>query len=247
MPPSIAANTVLVHDPAGFAIVVDAGADDPISRSLRVPVPWLKRCLNRWRRSAAPHFDTLRRLVRRGSRVLDLGAHIGTFTLAAAALGCEVIAVEASPQNARLLRASVEQNGFTQVHVIQAVVSDRAGTVLFSCYGPFGHVFTPATNLPSIDVPAVRIDDLLAEIGWDRVDLVKLDVEGSEIAALDGMSNLLTSADAPPILYESNAHTLGFYRRTPAELRTKLERFGYRSRRLDESQTVVVDYLAVKP
>lgn len=246
MPFTSPSNTVLVHDPAGFAILVDAGADDPICRSLRSPVPWWKRCLNRWRRSAAPHFDLLRRLVRRGHRVLDLGAHIGTFTLAAAKLGCEVIAVEASPENARLLRASVEKNGFSRVRVIQAAVSDHAGMVPFSSYGPFGHVFSAVTNLPSIETPAVRVDDLLGQFGWERVDLVKLDVEGSEIAALEGMSELLRSADAPRIIYESNAYTLGFYGRTPEELQAMLRRFGYRSYRLDESQTEVVDYLAVK-
>jgi FkbM family methyltransferase len=239
-------NTVLVHDPAGFAILVDAGADDPISRSLRTPVPWLKRCLNRWRRSAAPHWHLLRRLVRRGQRVLDLGAHIGTFTLAAAELGCEVIAVEASPENAELLRASIEINGFNQVRVIQAVVSDHAGMVPFSSYGPFGHVFSTVTNLPSVEVPAVRLDELLSHVGWKQVDLVKLDVEGSEIAALDGMPNLLQSADAPPIIYESNAYTLGFYGKTPQELQARLHRSGYRSCRLDESQADVLDYLAVK-
>jgi FkbM family methyltransferase len=246
MPPSTAANAVIVHDPAGFAILVDAASDDPISRSLRAPVPWFKRCLNRWRRSSAPHFDLLRRLVRPGSRVLDLGAHIGTFTLAAASMGCEVLAVEAAPENAELLRASVEHNGFTHVRIVQAVASDRNGMVSFSCHGPFGHVFTAATNMPSEEVPAVRVDDLLAEAGWDRVDLVKLDVEGSEIAALDGMANLLQSADAPPIIYESNAHTLGFYGRTPEELRARLEAFGYESYRHDGAKTEVVDYLAVK-
>jgi FkbM family methyltransferase len=238
-------NTVLVHDPAGFAILVDAAADDPISRSLRAPLPWFKRCLNRWRRTSAPHFDLLRRLVRPGSRVLDLGAHIGTFTLAAASLGCEVLAVEASPENAELLRASVEHNGFTHVRIVQAVASNRSGMVPFSCYGPFGHVFTAATNMPTVEVPAVRADDLLAEVGWERVDLVKLDVEGSEIAALDGMTTLLNRTDAPPIIYESNAHTLGFYGRTPEELRGRLEEHGYASYRLDSTQSEVEDYLAL--
>jgi FkbM family methyltransferase len=233
--------TVRIRDPAGFTLFVDAAADDPLSESLRRPRPWFKRWLPR-RRSCAPHLDLLRQLVRPGSRVLDLGAHIGTFTLAAAALGCEVVAIEPAPRNAELLRASIAENGFHRVRVIEAAVSDRAGMVSFCPYGPFGHVFTPVTSFPSIEVPAVRVDDLLAQLGWDRVDFIKMDVEGSELAALAGMPALLSRPDAPVILYESNPHTLGFYGQTPEALRARLEAFGYRSYRPHGA-----DWIAVRP
>lgn len=247
-------SAVVVRDRAGFSILVDAGADDPISQSLRAPVRWFKR----WRRpSCAPHLSLLRSMVRPGDRVLDLGAHIGTFALAAGALGCEVLAVEPAPRNAELLRASVARNGFSNIRVVQAVVSDRAGTVAFCPSGPFGHVFTPATGMPSINVPAVRVDDLLAEVGWDKVHFIKMDVEGSEVPALDGMAALLSHPAGPPILYESNAHTLAFYGHTPLDLRRRLDRFGYQSYRQadrewmvlgsDEPQgQLVVDCLALK-
>ncbi len=64
--------------------------------------------------------------------MLDLGTHVGTFTLAAAALGYEVIGVEASPQNAALLRAGLEHNAFRHVQLINAAVGDRPGTLEFS-------------------------------------------------------------------------------------------------------------------
>jgi FkbM family methyltransferase len=257
MIPISARSSVLVHDPAGFCILVDAHADDPISVALRTPPRWFKRWLPGGQRSCGSHLDLLRRLVRPGDRVLDLGAHIGTFTLAAATLGCEVVAVEAAPRNAELLRASVAINGFNRVRVVEAAISDTGGTVSFSPYGPFGHVCTRATNLPTIEVLAVRIDDLCADVGWDRVHLIKMDVEGSEITALNGMPALLTGPHPPMILYESNSHTLGFYGQTPDKLRRKLGDFGFQSYRQaghdwiavrpDEVQhEVVVDYLAVK-
>jgi FkbM family methyltransferase len=121
----------------------------------------------------------LRALAPEGGRVLDLGAHVGMFALAAAAAGYEVLAVEASPRNAALLRASIERNGFDRLRLVHAAVSDRPGVLEFCQAGPYGHVLTGASE-ESVKVPAIDVDRLLAEHGWDRVDFVKMDIEGSE-------------------------------------------------------------------
>ncbi len=55
------------------------------------------------------------------------------------------------------------------------------------------------------------MDGLLGRLGWDRVDAVKLDVEGAELAAIRGMAGLLSGPNAPIVLYESNTHTLQFF------------------------------------
>src|SRR5260370_14043637 len=78
-----------------------------------------------------------------GDRVLDLGAHLGGFALTAAARGCDVIAVEASPRNAALLQLSADHNRFTHLHAGHAAVGDRSGAVECSSHGPWGHVATP--------------------------------------------------------------------------------------------------------
>lgn len=196
-------------------------------------------------------------VLRGGDRVLDLGAHLGGFALFAAARGCEVIAVEASPANAALLRQSATHNRFARLAVVHAAVGAEAGEVAFSSHGPWGHVATPADARPSETVRALRIDDLLAERGWSHVDFVKIDVEGSEIPALRGMARLLGAADAPLIWFESNRHTLGFFGDTPEALQAELRGFGYTIHRVDRRvvpvadpappQTeTVVDYLAAK-
>ncbi|HEX9317007.1 MAG TPA: class I SAM-dependent methyltransferase, partial [Actinomycetota bacterium] len=70
-------------------------------------------------------------LVGPGDRVLDLGAHLGVFSLAASAAGCAALAVEASPVNAALLRSAVWRNGFHDLHVVNAVVAAEPGTAAF--------------------------------------------------------------------------------------------------------------------
>jgi FkbM family methyltransferase len=214
-----------------------------------------------YRAGSLKHLSTLiqvaMNVLQPGSRVLDLGAHLGGFALTAAALGCEVIAVEASAQHAALLRISAEHNDFRNLHVIHAAVGDASGVVEFSPHGPWGHLATPATGMPSVSVPAIRIDDLLAQRGWHSVHFIKLDVEGSEVRAIRGMQRLLERPDAPPIFFESNRYALGFYGESPDGLRAEFRRLGYvvyhvrsgvliPTRETDTQEKTVVDYLAAK-
>ncbi len=202
-------------------------------------------------------FRALFALMRPGCRVLDLGAHIGTFSLAAAAYGCEVVSVEASPGNIALLQASIDKNMFKRIQVVHVAVSDHSGTLEFIQAGPFGLVANPAFSDATITVPATTVDDLLVQVGWDHVDLIKMDVEGSEVAAIRGMPRLLSRADAPVILYESNGHTLHFFGETPHSLLVAFEKFGYRNYIPGDHSLVpfssaefqpegLVDYLAIK-
>jgi hypothetical protein len=111
-------------------------------------------------------------------------------------------------------------------------------------------------GIPVVTVPAVRADDVLREHDWDRVDFVKLDVEGFEIPALHGLERTLRRKNAPIVHFESNTHTLAMYGKTDADLKGTLRRFGYTIydvapgslRRVDRDgqSEVVMDFLAAK-
>ncbi|WP_406696106.1 FkbM family methyltransferase [Singulisphaera sp. Ch08] len=231
-----------------FSAVIDARALDSISLDLAA---------GRFPSSTRPAIEYLQATTPRGGRVLDLGTHIGTFTLAAAALGYEVMGVEASPQNVSLLRASLQKNRFGRVHLVNAAVSDRSGTLEFSPAGPYGYVGAAGVGRSSVSIPALRVDDLLAERGWDRVDFLKMDIEGSEIAGLQGMPRLLSASNAPTVFVESNGHTLRFFDESPTRLKQLLEGYGYRSYLIEAGRLcpvqpgdfqpiTCVDYLALK-
>jgi FkbM family methyltransferase len=191
----------------GFTAVTDADREhDPVADALAAGSFPLPRLL-----------EVARQVVPAGGRVLDLGAHVGAFALAAASSGFEVAAVEASTANVELLRAAVVANGFGgRLQVVHAAVSDRPGSVSFRELGPYGHVLDGGEGGTMVE--ALTVDELLGRLGWDAVDLVKLDVEGSEVAAVRGMARLLGGSRPPVVWCESNGHTLALLRESPRSL-----------------------------
>jgi FkbM family methyltransferase len=135
-----------------------------------------------------------------GGVLYDIGANLGFFSLLGAHLvGVDqgkVYAFEAAPDNARAIRANAELNGISNVTVIDKAVSSRPGTgrlqivddQSWSKLEEYGeHPYTERT----IDVELVAIDDLLRSGELAPPTVVKIDVEGAEIAVLDGMRETL--------------------------------------------------------
>jgi FkbM family methyltransferase len=130
----------------------------------------------------------------------DIGANLGFFSLLAAHLvGLEqglVYAFEAAPDNARAIQENAELNGIRNVTVIDKAVSSRSGMgrlqvvddQSWSKLEEYGeHPYTERV----IDVELVAIDDLLRAGELSPPTVVKIDVEGAEIAVLDGMRETL--------------------------------------------------------
>jgi FkbM family methyltransferase len=208
---------------ASVVVMVDRSSDDPITAAVaHGETPLFK-----------PLVELMLALTRPGELVVDLGAHIGTFALAAAGAGRRAVAVEASPVNAALLRASVVANKFWDLRVVNAAVGDTPGTVDFWSRGPWGHVATPEDGAVSEPVAAVTVDSILYELGLSGARFVKMDVEGCEPAAVRGMRPLLEPDDAPTLLYEANGHTLALFGETPESLVAALDDLGYTSYYID--------------
>jgi len=220
--------TISVNDRLRFDIAIAAESlavsEDSISQSLAGGV---------YPGEYLPLLDLVNKLTPQAGVVLDLGAHIGTFSLPVAAAGYQIIAIEASPRNAALLQTSVSLNRFDRMRVIHAAVTDRGGTLEFIPHGPWGMTSTPQLQqlfgLPTVKVPGVSVDEMLSEIRQEQVHFIKIDVEGSEIPALRGMARLLASPDAPAVYYECCGCTQMLYGKNTRELKATLEEFGYRS------------------
>ena len=238
---------IKIPDIESFKIVVGSDASDPITQSIKGGNYTLPTQVEIMLAAIEPKVT-----------VIDIGAHIGTFSLPAAALGYNVLAIEASISNVQLLQASARLNGFANLHIIHAAITNHVGTVMFFENGPYGLINTPVfAPTASSEVPATTLDALLEQLGMSRIGFIKMDIEGSEFDALRGMPHLLSMADAPPLLYESNGHTLALFGQEPESLVAELGRFGYtcylaepgRLRPLDPTApqySCVVDNLACK-
>ncbi len=134
------------------------------------------------------------------SRVLFVGAHVGTLVIPVARNAAEVTAIEANPDTYRFLSANLALNGTTNVilHGYAAGEADGEIEFMLSRQNSGGAKRRPIVNddrytydNPSIvRVPMRRLDDALE----GTFDTIVMDIEGSEVFALRGMPRLLAGA-----------------------------------------------------
>jgi len=141
-------------------------------------------------------------------RILDCGANIGLASIYFKRHHpqAKLTAFEADPRLASMCRRNLAVNdGTAQVNVKEAAVWTAAGTVEFTCEGTdsgaIASLDEPVAG-PVMRVPAVRLRDWLDE----RVDLLKLDIEGAELCVLEDCIDRLCNVRAMFVeVHESNA------------------------------------------
>ena len=161
--------------------------------------------------------------VQPGDVVLDCGANVGTFTRAALEAGAKlVVAIDPSPPVLEALRRNVAEGvAEGRVLIVEKGVWDREDTLPFIMtpdnYGAH-HLSLEASDEQSvINVPLTTIDNLVAELNLDRVDFIKMDIEGAEQKALMGAQDTL--AKYKPRLAIAAYHSPDDQTRIPAIVR----------------------------
>lgn len=145
--------------------------------------------------------DLFSRLVRPGMVVWDVGANAGFYTLALSRLvGREgrVYAFEPLAENVDNMLKHVELNDLSNVIVVQAALGERGGLVGFEAarLNSMGQI---SDNEESYLVPALTVDEFVAQHPDAHPDLLKIDVEGAESGLLRGATQFLSNA-APEIV-----------------------------------------------
>lgn len=123
-------------------------------------------------------FEQLRTVVKPGCRFVDVGANAGIYVYAVKswAPDAKVLAVEANPIYANRLRFNVAANAFKDVTVVNAAAGGETGT---GAYYPDAESLV-ASKGESFEVPVRTLHDMVVEAGFDRIDAMKMDIEGFE-------------------------------------------------------------------
>jgi FkbM family methyltransferase len=184
----------------------------------------------------------VQRLAARGGTVVDAGANWGYFSLLAAAAvgerGC-VIALEPDPRHFERLARNIAMNRFTQVTLLQVAAGARDGIVTLAGYAldaenrGVSRIAASPGGAQAFDVRCTTID--VATASCDRVDAVKIDVEGAEMDVLEGMRDGLASARYASIVLELHPAWLRENGVDPAACIRMLLAHGYRGWSIDLS------------
>ncbi len=174
---------------------------------------------------------------RPGDPVVDAGANVGVVAVPLALAGRRVLAVEALGENYVLLVDTSSQSGCEELIPVHAAISDGPGLLDIDGASAFARV--RVDDQPGA-TPAVTLDALAAAHGFTRATALKLDVEGSELAALAGMSDLLASSDLRSLVFEANGAHCRRVGHRPADLITAVRSAGFHVRMLHGETLVPV-------
>jgi FkbM family methyltransferase len=133
--------------------------------------------------------------VEKGDVVVDVGAHVGMFTVKALReVGEEglVIAIEPEERNFELLKRNTR--GYKNVKLVKKAVGDKTGRAILYISELSGEhsIKRSSRAMKSIDVEVDTLDNMLSSLGVSKVDFLKIDVEGAELEVLRGASGYLS-------------------------------------------------------
>ena len=136
-----------------------------------------------------------------GDVFVDVGAHVGYYSLLAAKLVGEtgkVIAVEPNPPTIVRLEKDIALNPFQNI-LVQKVACTEAETTMKFYQAPLENTGESSMNKANakegteITVRGVPLDKIVQDLGIKRVDVVKIDVEGAEMSVLGGMTSIIST------------------------------------------------------
>ncbi|KKN07275.1 hypothetical protein LCGC14_1068770 [marine sediment metagenome] len=150
-----------------------------------------------WKFSILESYESriIKKIIKKGMIVLDIGANIGYYTVQAATLvgsKGKVFAFEPELENYSLLVKNIKANSYNNIIPVQKAVSDKAGkTNLFLCEENKGdhRIFDSDVDRNSIEVETTRLDDFFPDN--EHIDVIKMDIQGSEYLALLGMERII--------------------------------------------------------
>jgi len=137
--------------------------------------------------------------LKEGDIVVDVGANVGMFTVKAAlSVGDKgkVVSIEPIEENFELLKKNVEFHNLVNVQIIRKALGSRRGKTtmlksLLSGTHQLKGLKNPEFPIEEVDVEVDTLDNIVKELSINKIDLLKIDVEGAELEVLKGAEESL--------------------------------------------------------
>lgn len=192
-------------------------------------------------------------LLKPGDVMLDIGAHVGYYTLLAAKLvgaSGKVYAFEPEPENYATLLRNIELNKLDNVVAVRKAISNRNTPCQFFLSqldnGNHSLVHLGLPEKGTISVETTTLDQFLEEVGWPRIDIIKMDIEGSELAALEGMEKFFARAQQIRLVIEFCPWILKTLKVEPIHFLDYLAAAGFKIHVINRNGTVPVEQVNVQ-
>lgn len=197
---SIDSPTTSIPFDTDILLTVPASLQSSTTRCLLAEGDWFERELEFWRGYIQP-----------GMTVIDIGASFGVYTFSAARrVGKDgmVHAIEPFSGSIDCLNETCRFNKFSNVKVVRNAIGDRdfMAKLAIQSSSEFNYLIDDDSSIdPTIPVESVScitLDTFAQEFDLERIDIIKISTEGSELAILIGCAEILTKF-APTIIYNS--------------------------------------------
>ncbi len=137
--------------------------------------------------------EYIKKIVKPGMTIIDVGANIGYYALIEAKAGAKVFAIEPSEKNFEMLKKNIEINELQQkISVSKLAISDKEGEEKFYLVGAYNRNSLIPSGNNSINVKTISLDYYFKKEKIKKADLIRMDIEGAELKALNGMKNILS-------------------------------------------------------
>ena len=185
-----------------------------------------------FRENYEPELTYLESILSPGRVFVDVGANFGIYTMVASRLvgkAGRVVAFEPSVQSFPVLQKNIALNNLENVLSFRAALSDKESRAwLYHALDPSGNSLGRDPSLDGVreEVVLKSLDSVLEENGIDRVDVIKVDVEGAEELVLHGAARSLKT-HRPIIIFEYNPGCAARLGLSPDGARDFLQSLGY--------------------
>lgn len=191
----------------------------------------------KFRLLGATEADLLSRLCKKGMKVVDIGANIGVFTMLLARCTGEtghVWAFEPDPGNYATLRQNLVLNRFPNITALPCAVGSVSGTgrLYRSSFQGDHRICSSDPNRDVVPIEIISLDAFFPP--GDHIDFIKMDIQGAEGLALQGMKRVLASTPGVILFLEfwpNGLREMGFI---PEKVLTDLMSWGFVLKRVDE-------------